>query len=150
MHIRVLDEKLYAEEIEAGFMPKKKGDAAIDLRATETRRITHRETAAISLGVAIQLSGNKLGWITGRSSTALTRGLFTHEGTIDSGYRGEVHALLTAIDGDVTIQRGERIAQLIVVPIVPPCVAGKPTWKIVDELTESQRGGFGLGSTGRD
>lgn len=148
--LKVLDEELYTDELgDRGFGPRKPGDAGVDLRSTETRKIGHRETAKIGLGVAIALPFNTVGWLTGRSSTALTLGLLTHEGKIDAGYRGQIHAILTALDGDCVINRGERIAQLVIVRICPPLDVFSH-WEIVQKLDNSERGSYGLGSTGRD
>ncbi|HVE92466.1 MAG TPA: dUTP diphosphatase, partial [Actinomycetota bacterium] len=65
-------------------------------------------------------------------------------GVVDSGYRGEVKVVLVNLDPGRTIQvrRGDRIAQLLVVPVVRPEVVE------ADELPESGRGDSGFGSTG--
>lgn len=150
LRLKVLDESLYAEELGSrGFGPRKPGDAGVDLRAVEDRKIGHRETAKIGLGIAIEIPPDTVGWLTGRSSTATTLGLLTHEGKIDAGYRGQIHAIVTALDGDVQINRGERIAQLVIVKIVPP-VNSFAHWEVVEELSASERGARGLGSTGRE
>ena len=65
-------------------------------------------------------------------------------GVIDSGYRGPINAILINHGRDnVAISRGDRIAQLLIVPIETPSV------EIVDSLSDSERGTGGLGSTGR-
>lgn len=146
MKLKVLDKSLYSEELESGFHGKQPGDAGIDLRATEDTFVGFQQTAKIPLGLAFELSPDTVGWLTGRSSSTLAFGLLTHEGKIDAGYRGEVHAIVTALERSCKISRGERIAQMVVVSISAPI---PEAWEVVDHLTESVRGEFGLGSTGR-
>lgn len=143
MLIKVLDKELYRAERDSGFAPKRKGDAGIDLRSTETVEIGIKQTAKIPLGVAIEIPDGYVGWLTGRSSTVDAFGVLSHEGKIDAGYRGEIHAVITALERGCKIVRGERICQLVVLPIM------EPIWDEVDSLSESERGEHGLGSTGR-
>lgn len=144
MKVRVLDKELYSQELADGFGPKQPGDAGIDLRAVEDTHVGYRQTAKIPLGISFELPEDTVGWLTGRSSTALAFGLLSHEGKIDSGYRGEVHAIVTAIENSCHITRGERIAQLVVVKIERPT-----EWEIAEHLGDTVRGKHGLGSTGR-
>jgi dUTP pyrophosphatase len=149
LRLKVLDQDLYKAELgDGGFGPRNPGDAGIDLRSTRTCHIGRGETTKIGLGIAIELPHDSVGWLTGRSSTSLAWGLLTHEGKIDAGYRGQIHAIVTALTDDVTIERGERIAQLVVVRIYEPG-HGLAPWTVVDELSGSARGARGLGSTGR-
>jgi len=146
MKLHVLDEELYQAELSNGFQPSYPGDAGIDLRARENTVVSSGRTLKIPLGVVIAIPPGCVGWMTGRSSTALEQGLFTHEGKIDAGYRGEVHAFVTAQRGSKVIRRGDRIAQLVVVRI-----ERAENWEVSDgvrELGESTRGERGLGSTG--
>jgi dUTP pyrophosphatase len=65
-------------------------------------------------------------------------------GTIDSDYRGEIQVILmNAGEADFEIVRGDRIAQLVIAPVV------KPEWVEVDSLDETDRGDGGFGHTGR-
>lgn len=144
MRIHVLDDDLYAAELSGGFGPRQPGDAGLDLRSAQNITIVPGTVWKIPLGVALELDGNQVGWLTGRSSLSLTYGLLTHEGKIDSGYRGEVHAIVQAFGRSVNISRGERIVQIVVVNIEPPS-----QWEVAQELTLTQRGALGLGSTGR-
>ena len=65
-------------------------------------------------------------------------------GTIDADYRGEVKVLLVNLgESPLTIDRGDRIAQLVVAPVVPV------EFREVSELGDTARGGGGFGSTGR-
>lgn len=153
MKLKVLDSELYAAELDAGFGPKQPGDAGIDLRAAETTQVGHRQTAKIPLGIAFEIPLGCVGWLTGRSSSTLAFGLLCHEGKIDSGYRGEVHAICTALERSCEIQRSERIAQMVVLPIYRPEGGSihdwQEAWEPVEELSSSERGKLGLGSTGR-
>jgi dUTP pyrophosphatase len=146
MKIKVLPraEAIYRQDLDYGFGPRQEGDAGIDLRAAEQNVVVKGATVAVPLGVAVELDRDTVGWITGRSSTVLSFGLLTHEGKIDSGYRGEIHALVTALLKDVVIDAGERIAQLVVLPIAPA-----DSWRSTATMTDTARGVKGLGSTGR-
>jgi dUTP pyrophosphatase len=148
MRIQILDSSAYQSELSGpGFRPKIQGDAGIDLRAAQTVDVPHNATIAVPLGVAVEISPGHVGWLTGRSSTALSWGCLTHAGIIDSGYRGELHCIMTALTRGVRVNKGERIAQLLVLPIVS--FDTKP-WIIVDSIDSStDRGSSGLGSTGR-
>jgi dUTP pyrophosphatase len=81
-----------------------------------------------------------------RSGLALGHGVTVANapGTIDSDYRGEVKVILVNLgDAPLTIRRGDRIAQLVVAPVV------QAAFHEVDTLPESARGSGGFGSTGR-
>lgn len=144
MNVKILDDELYAIEKAFGFMERKGGDAGVDLRAREDVVVPHGKATAIPLGLSIELPENTVGWVTGRSSSHTQMGLIVHEGKIDSGYRGEIHCICTAIDHSVQVLRGERLCQIVVLSIHVPS-----KWKMVDELSETERGEAGLGSTGR-
>ena len=80
-----------------------------------------------------------------RSGLAREHGLtvLNAPGTIDSDYRGEVQVLLVNLgDRAVTIERGQRIAQLVIAPVA------KVATEVVDELAGTARGADGFGSTG--
>ena len=86
------------------------------------------------------------GQVRARSGMAWKRGLavINAPGTIDSDYRGEVKVLAVNLGKDtVEIQRGERVAQLVIAPVVQASLIE------VDSLEETERGSGGFGSTGR-
>lgn len=140
MELKLLDEELYDEEGD-DFIAKHPGDAGIDLRLREFVGLLQGETKKVPLGVAVRLPRGTVGWITSRSSAAL-RGFLVHEGKIDEGYRGEVHAVVTnTTQKYLHMERGEKICQLLVVPI------HEPNWALVDDLDETSRGADGFGST---
>lgn len=129
-------------ELRDGFGPRIEGDAGLDLRASEDCAVPAGESATIPLGIAVEVPAGHVGRIVGRSTTHVKLGAITQEGVIDSGYRGEIHTMITAGSKAFVVKRGERICQLIVQPIL------HPNWQAVDQLTTTERGLQGLGSSG--
>jgi dUTP pyrophosphatase len=124
------------------------GDAGADLVAREAavlRRGGGR--AAVPTGIALALPPGYAGFVQPRSGLALRHGVtcLNTPGLIDSGYRDEVRVLLvnTDPDDDYRVERGDRIAQLVVQRVEQ--VAFSP----VDELGATDRGMGGFGHTGR-
>jgi dUTP diphosphatase len=122
------------------------GDAGLDLRAAEPATIGPSERAAIGTGLAVEVPAGHAGLVLPRSGLALRHGIsmVNAPGLIDSGYRGELRVLLLNTDRrqPFEVEPGDRIAQLLVVPFreaVPRQVA---------ELSASERGGGGFGSSG--
>ena len=102
--------------------------------------------AAVPTGLAFALPPGFEGQVRPRSGLALRAGVtcLNTPGTIDADYRGEVKVILVNLgEEDFTIRRGERIAQLVIAPVVQ---AG---WAEVGSLDETARGAGGFGSTGR-
>lgn len=122
------------------------GDAGLDLRANEAVDIAPHERALISTGLAIALPDGYAGFVQPRSGMALKRGLSIANtpGLIDAHYRGELKVIAVNLDPHepIHIERGERIAQLVIqqVPVVHLVE--------VDELDETDRGSGGFGSSG--
>lgn len=122
------------------------GDAGLDLRANETVGIAPFERVLISTGLAIALPDGYAGFVQPRSGMALKRGLTIANtpGLIDAHYRGELKVIAVNLDPHepIHIERGERIAQLVIqrVPVVHLTE--------VDELDETDRGSGGFGSSG--
>jgi dUTP pyrophosphatase len=123
------------------------GDAGLDLTADVDAVIEPGERAMIPTGVAVAIPEGHAGLVLPRSGLASREGLTlaNSPGLIDPGYRGEVTCAVVNLDltRAVRIARGERIAQLVVVPLA----AVSPIW--MDELPASERGEGGFGSTGR-
>ncbi|MBQ3549087.1 MAG: dUTP diphosphatase [Oscillospiraceae bacterium] len=125
------------------------GSAAMDLRACidEDVTIAAGARAIIPTGIAIALPcADYVALICARSGLASKFGITMANGVgvIDSDYRGELKAaLFNSSDTDYTIHNGDRIAQLMVLPVV------QPTLHLVEELDETARGEGGFGSTGR-
>lgn len=122
------------------------GDAGLDLRANETVDIPPHERVLISTGLAIAIPDGFAGFVQPRSGMALKRGLSIANtpGLIDAHYRGELKVIAINLDSyeSIHIERGERIAQLVIqeVPVVQLVE--------VDELDETDRGTGGFGSSG--
>ena len=101
--------------------------------------------ALIETGIAIALPENHEAQIRPRSGLAAKHGItvLNSPGTIDSDYRGEIKvALINLGEEDFTIERGMRIAQMIVAPV------DRVHWNETDALPQSERGDGGFGSTG--
>lgn len=118
------------------------GDAGADLRAAEDAILYHGEVRVIRTGVKLVIPYQYAGLVRGRSS--LTKnGIIVLEGTVDCQYRGEIGVMVTSLNaGPALIRRGERIAQLVIVPVA------LPGFMVVDSLPGSERGEGGFGSTG--
>lgn len=126
------------------------GSAGLDLRAdieAETLTIAPGARAAVPTGIAIEIDTPGLaGFIYSRSGLGAKHGLTVAQGVgvIDPDYRGEIIVwLLNTSAEPVTISRHERIAQLILAPVVRPIVTP------VDELGDTHRGDGGFGHSGR-
>lgn len=121
------------------------GDLGYDLFAADQASIHAGETKLVPTGISIQFPEGYGGLLRDRSSVATKRGLFTVAGVIDNGYTGEILvALHNSTEGFQTIYRGDKIAQLILVPTVDFKV------ELVDEITSNDgRGENGFGSTGQ-
>ena len=122
------------------------GDAGVDLRSVERIVLEPQERAMVATGLAIALPEGYAGFVLPRSGLAAKHGIsnVNAPGLIDSNYRGELKVILLNTDPDksFTIEIGDRIAQLIVMPV--PTI----NFEQVEELTESQRGESGFGSSG--
>ena len=122
--------------------------AGIDLMADIAGPIemAPRERRAIQTGIAIEIPQGYEGQVRPRSGRALREGLalINSPGTIDADYRGEVKVLLVNLgEQPIVIKPGDRIAQLIVSPVVRADIVE------VEELAPSTRGPGGFGHTGR-
>jgi dUTP pyrophosphatase len=123
------------------------GDAGLDLYAAEPAHLGPGERWSVRTGVAVEIPEGHAGLVLPRSGLAREHGiaLVNSPGLIDAGYRGEVTVLLLNTDPAEVyrVQAGDRIAQLVVVPIA----ATEPVE--VEALAESARGDGGFGSSGR-
>lgn len=124
------------------------GDAGLDLYAAHAATVPPSGgRASIGTGLAVEVPPGHAGLVLPRSGLAAKRGvtLANAPGLIDSGYRGELRVLLLNADPDRSfeVQPGDRIAQLLLVPIID----AEPL--AVDGLSASGRGEDGFGSSGR-
>ncbi|WP_417803585.1 dUTP diphosphatase [Thalassospira lucentensis] len=121
--------------------------AAVDLQAAidGVQVIAPGKRAMIETGIAIALPAGFEAQVRPRSGLAAKNGVtvLNSPGTIDADYRGEIKVILIN-HGDVPfeIERGMRIAQLVVAPVT------QVAWQAVDDLDETARGSGGFGSTG--
>jgi len=122
--------------------------AGMDVRAAVDEAVVLRPGASVLVptGFSIALPDGYEAQIRPRSGLALRHGIgiLNSPGTIDADYRGEVRIILTNFGTeDFRIQRGERIAQMVIAPYT------RARWQEVDALDETERGAGGFGHTGR-
>lgn len=128
------------------FMPERahEGDAGADLRSNSAYAINPGQTALVNTGIKLEIPYGYVGYLISRSGHGkYPVSLANCIGVIDHQYRGYVMARLENRSQEVFyIQRGDRVAQLIIQPIV------LPEFKKVTVLTTTTRGDAGFGSTG--
>lgn len=122
------------------------GDAGADLMAAEAVVLGPGERATVRTGVSIALPHGYAGFVVPRSGLAARHGLtiVNSPGTVDAGYRGEIQVTILNTDKSVpySVSAGDRIAQLIVMPV------SRARFIPVGSLPGSHRGEAGFGSTG--
>ena len=122
------------------------GDAGADLVAVETVELGPGERATVGTGTAIALPDGYVAFVVPRSGLAAKHGItvVNTPGTVDAGYRGEIRVILLNTDrsNPYTITAGDRIAQLVVLPVT------RARFVPVERLPGSHRGDAGFGSTG--
>lgn len=122
------------------------GDGGVDLYARDNVRLEPEAWTMVPTGIAVAIPVGYAGMVVPRSGLAarLGVGVVNGPGLVDAGYRGEIKVILINHGSEtLALQRGERIAQLVVVPVV------EQEFIEVDELPASARGDGGFGSTGR-
>jgi dUTP pyrophosphatase len=122
------------------------GAAGLDLRADEAVELAPGERRLVPTGLAVEIPPGHEGQVRPRSGLALRHGvgMVNAPGTVDSDYRGEVGVILVNWGREpVRLERGERIAQLVVARVERVEVV------LADALAGSGRGDGGFGSTGR-
>jgi dUTP pyrophosphatase len=123
------------------------GDAGLDLVACDPVVVDPGERVVVGTGLAVAIPPGHAGLVVPRSGLAARHGLsvVNGPGLIDEGYRGEIKVILLNTDRQhsVTIAAGDRVAQLVVV-----AVAALEAVE-VEALDDAERGGDGLGSSGR-
>jgi len=121
------------------------GDAGLDLRTSESVKLEPGERRLVPTGLAIAIPEGHAGLVLPRSGLAMQKGVtvLNAPGLIDSGYRGELQVLLINHGpAVVAIERGERIAQLVIQAVARAKLVE------VERLPDSARGEGGFGSTG--
>jgi dUTP pyrophosphatase len=130
----------------------KEGDSGFDLRAFIEEPVTLKplERKLIPTGLKFELSPNTELQVRPRSGMALKHGIsvLNTPGTVDEGYRGDVGIITVNLSNeDYTIQPGERIAQAVIMNVVGHRLSNLEK---VDNLTETERGDTGYGSSGKN
>lgn len=119
------------------------GASGLDLSAIDLIIINPGERTLLRTGISIELPQGYGALVMGRSGNTIKRGLFVALGLIDSDYRGEIGVMaFNATDKKMIIQQGDRIGQLVIIPT--PQILLKET----SELSDTERGNGGFGSTG--
>ena len=143
-----MDIPVVCEDVELLPRYARPGDAGADLRATSDHRLEPGQRVLVGTGVRVELPEGTVGLVTPRSGRAMREGLsiVNSPGIIDSGYRGEIKVCLVNLDphNSIEIRRGERMAQLVVMPYL------SAHFTRVETLEVSQRGEEGYGSTGHE
>jgi dUTP pyrophosphatase len=121
------------------------GAAGMDVVAAEDVMIAPGARHAVATGLAVAIPEGYEIQVRPRSGLALKHGITVPNtpGTIDSDYRGELKVILINLGAEpFTIARGDRVAQLVLAPVV------QAAWDEVEELDATERGAGGFGSTG--
>jgi len=122
--------------------------AGVDLRANISESITLKplERTLVKTGLFIELPIGYEAQVRPRSGLAYKNGVtvLNTPGTIDADYRGEIGVILVNLSSEeFTIENGERVAQLVIAK------HEQAEWKLVEELSDTERGAGGFGSTGK-
>ena len=121
--------------------------AGMDVRAflNEPIMLKPSERQLIPTGLYLEIPPGFECQVRPRSGLAFKKGItvLNSPGTIDADYRGEIGVLLVNLSSEnVSIETGERIAQLVFAPVI------QAEWKLTEEISETKRGSGGFGSTG--
>jgi len=130
---------------EGAIMPTKahKEDAGFDLYCKEDFLLPKNGSCVVDTGVCVEIPYGYVGMIKSKSGLNIKSGITT-EGVIDSGYTGSIVVKLrNDSDADFVFSRGNKITQLVILPIP------EITLNEVDELDNTERGANGFGSTGK-
>ena len=119
-------------------------DAGFDLFSREEKVVPAHGSATFDTGVHIQIPFGYAGFLKSKSGLNVKHGI-TSEGVIDSGYTGSIVAkLYNNSDTDYTVKKGDKITQIVFLPIMKP-----DSFEVVNTFEQTDRGNGGFGSTGR-
>lgn len=117
-------------------------DAGLDLRSPVDIIIKPRTSVVIDTGVHVEIPAMCAGFLKSKSGLMVKHEI-TSDGLVDCGYTGSIRVkLFNHGEWHYSIRRGDKISQLVIVPIALPSI------EIVDRLDETERGDAGFGSTG--
>ena len=121
-------------------------DAGLDIYALEDTYIQSTHASLVRTGIAIDIPKGHEGTIRPRSGKTAKTNLRVQLGTVDAGYNGEIKVIADTLNNSTyLVQAGDKIAQLVITPIVTPAV------EVVDDFdTQSERGSNGFGSTDKE
>ena len=118
-------------------------DAGLDIYARESMLVPAHGSVKFDTGVHIELPNGTVGMLKSKSGLNVKYGL-TSEGVIDVGYTGSIVVkLYNHSDTDYIVEKGDKISQLVIMPISTEGL------ELVDKLDDTERGTGGFGSTGR-
>ena len=118
-------------------------DAGADLRSREAKTVPAHGSAVFDTGVHIELPPNTVGLLKSKSGLNVKQNIQS-EGVLDEGYSGSIVVkLYNHGDTDVEIEAGQKITQLLVMPVE------YVDFELVDHLEETERGDAGFGSSGK-
>src|ERR1022692_4364342 len=133
--MQILVRKLHADAELPHYAHGPAEDAGMDLRSVERVVLSPGVAQGVPTGIAIELAPGSEAQVRPRSGMALKHSITVNFGTIDPGYRGEIRVVIFNLSkGDYVIDKGDRIAQLVVARYEPV------EWQEGDALGESQRG----------
>ena len=119
-------------------------DAGLDLRAKERVKIWPGMSATIDTGVHVELPAGYYGKLESKSGLNVKHSIVCCGGVIDEGYTGTIVVKLYNLgDKAYVFEPGDKVAQLVIQPYIAPEI------EIVDELSDTDRGSNGFGSTGK-
>ena len=130
---------------EGAIMPTRahEDDAGLDLYSRENQIVSAKEAGYFDTGVHIEIPKGFVGMLKSKSGLNVKFGILS-EGVIDAGYTGSIVVKLYNHSGyDYRVKRGDKISQLVILPIITPEL------EEVKELEQTSRGSGGFGSTGR-
>ena len=130
---------------EGAIMPTRahEDDAGLDLYSQENQIVSAKEAGYFDTGVHIEIPKGFVGMLKSKSGLNVRYGIVS-EGVIDAGYTGSIVVKLYNHSGrDYRVKRGDKISQLVILPIITPEL------EEVKELEKTSRGSGGFGSTGR-
>lgn len=136
--------KLLSEDAIGMKMPAINGDAGYDIYSNEDLIIKAHSAASVKTGFSMEIPKKYWFEIMPKSGIATKNHVSVHNGVIDNGYRGEIVVLMYNHSNiDYKVVKGEKIAQGVIRKLIVPSI------EIVDELSDTERGTSGFGSTGK-
>lgn len=122
----------------------KAGDAGFDLYARERTVLVSGVQVAVPTGIALEIPKGYVGLVWDKSGLSIKSGLKVLGGVVDAGYRGEVMVGMINLSGrEHVFEKGDKVAQMLIQKVE------EVTFEVVGELSETERGATGFGSSGK-